>query len=154
MFVDDLCVFSPSVKGLQKVVNVCQEYAANNCIIFNNNKTVSMIHHNKKFKVNIEPNIILDGRCIKFVNSVKYLGVLITNDLFDDLDINRLLGYLYCIGNTLRSKFHNCSSQVKDVFFVYTVCLCILFIYGVNSKSAVQIMFILHTTTRSEFYTT
>ena len=52
-----------------------------------------------------------------YVNSVKYFGVLITNDLFDDLDINRHLRYLYCVGNTLRSKFHNCSSQVKNVLF-------------------------------------
>ena len=76
MFADDLCVFSPCVKGLQKLVNVCKEYAVNNCIIFNNDKTVGMIYQNKKFKVNVEPNIF-DGRCIKFVNSVKYLGVLI-----------------------------------------------------------------------------
>ena len=117
MFADDLCAFSPSVKGLQKLVNVCKEYAVNNCIIFNNDKTVGMIHQNKKFKVNVEPNIILDGRCIQFVNSVKHLGVLITNDLFDELDINRQLRYLYCVGNTLRSKFHNCSSQVKNALF-------------------------------------
>ena len=117
MFADDLCVLSPRIKGLQKLVNVCKEYAVNNCIIFNSDKTVGMIHQNKKFKVNVEPNIILDGRCIKFVNLVKYLGVLITNDLFDNLDINRYLRYLYCIGNTLRSKFHNCSSQVKNVLF-------------------------------------
>ena len=94
MFADDLCVFSPSVKGLQILVNVCKEYAVNNCIIFNNDKTVGMIHQNKKFKVNVKPNIILDGRRIEFVNSVKYLGVLITNDLYDDLDINRHLRYL------------------------------------------------------------
>ena len=44
MFADDLCVFSPSVKGLQKLVNVSKEYAVNNYIIFNNDKTVGMIH--------------------------------------------------------------------------------------------------------------
>ena len=80
-------------------------------------KTVGMIHQNKKLTVNVEPNIILNGICIKFVNSLKYLGVLITNDLFDDLDINRHLRCLYCVGNTLRSKFHNSSSQVKNVPF-------------------------------------
>ena len=59
LFADDLCVFSPSVKGLQKLVNVCEEYAVNNCITFNNDKTVGMIHQNKKFKINVEPNISL-----------------------------------------------------------------------------------------------
>ena len=82
-----------------------------------------MIHQNKKFKVNVEPNII-NGRCIKFVNSVKYLSVLITNNLFDDLDINKHLRYLYCVGNILHSKFYNCSSQVKNVLF-HSYCISI-----------------------------
>ena len=159
MFADDLCVFSPSVKGLQKLVNVCKEYAINNCIIFNNDKIVGMIHQNKKFKVNVEPNIILDGRCIKFVNSVKYLGVLITNDLFDDLDINRHLCYFYCVGNTLRSKFHNCSTQVKNVHFrsyctsMYSVHLWCKF--KISSLNRVRIAYnnsfrILYNTPRQE----
>ena len=159
MFADDLCVISPSVKGLQKLVNVCKEYAVNNCTIFNNDKTVGMIHQNKKFKVNVEPNIILDGRCIKFVNSVKYLDVLITNDLFDDLDINRYLHYLNCVGNTLRSKFHNCSSQVKNVLFrsyrmsMYSVHLWCKF--KISSLNRVRIAYnnsfrILHNIPRQE----
>ena len=41
LFADDLCVFRPSVKGLQKLVNVCKEYAVNNCIIFNNDKLLA-----------------------------------------------------------------------------------------------------------------
>ena len=97
-------------------------------LLLKTDKTVGMIHQNKKFKVNVEPNIILDGRYIQFVNSVKYLAVLITNDLFDDLDINRHLRYLYCIGNTLRSKFHNCSSQIKNVLF-RSYCMSIYSVY-------------------------
>ena len=58
----------------------------------------------------------------------KYLGVLITNDLYDDLDINRHLRYLYCVDNTLHLKFHNCSSQVKNVLF-RSYCM---FIYSVH----------------------
>ena len=137
MFADDLCVFSPSVKGLQKLVNVCKGYAVNNYIIFNNDKTVGMIHQNKKSKVNVEPNFILDGRCIKFVNSIKYLGVLITNDFFDDLDINRHLRYLYCVLILYVLNFIIVQAKLKTFFVVRTACLCTLFIYGVNSKSAV-----------------
>ena len=58
---------APASKGLQKLVNVCKEYAVNNRIICNNDKIVDMIHQNKKFKVNVEPNIILDGRCIRYM---------------------------------------------------------------------------------------
>ena len=159
MFADDLCAFSPSVKGLQKLVNLCKEYALNNCTIFSNDKTLGMIYQNKKFKVNVEPNIILDGRCIKFVNSVKYLGVLITDDLLDDLDINRHLRYLYCVGNTRRLKFRNCSSQVKNVLFrsycmsMYSVHLWCKF--KINSLNPVRIAYnnsfrILHNIPRQE----
>ena len=66
-------------------------------------------------------------------NSVKYLGVLITNDLFDDLDINRHLRYLYCVGNTLHSKFHNCSSPIKNVLF-RSYCMSMYSVHSILNK--------------------
>ena len=96
-----------------------------------------MIHQNNNFKVNTEPSIKLDGRCIKFVNSVKYLGVLITNDLFDDLDINRDLCYLYWLVILYVQNLIIVQAKLKMFFFARTACLCILFIYGVNSNSAI-----------------
>ena len=88
---------------------------ANNCIIFNNDKTVGMIHQNRKFKANVEPNIMLDGRYIKFVNSVKYLGVLITNDLFDDLDINQRGPTTGPRNNFVRPAEQFCTIQVLSI---------------------------------------
>ena len=41
-FVDDICVFCPSVRGLQRILDVCQAYAESHGIIFNFNKTVCM----------------------------------------------------------------------------------------------------------------
>ena len=94
-----------------------------------------MIHQNKKFKVNVELNIISDRRCIKFVNSVKYLGVLITNDLFDDLDTDTFVIYTVLVILYVQN-FITVQAKLKIFFFVRTACLGILFIYGVNSKSA------------------
>jgi len=42
MFVDDICVFCPSVRWLQRILNVCQAYAESYGIIFNCSKTVCM----------------------------------------------------------------------------------------------------------------
>jgi len=40
MFADDNCVFCPSVRWLQRILNVCQAYAESHGIIFNCNKIV------------------------------------------------------------------------------------------------------------------
>ena len=90
---------------------------------------------------------------------MKYLGVLITNDLCDDHDINRHLRYLYCVGNILRLKFYNCSSQVKNVLFrsycmsMYSVHLWCKF--KISSLNCVRIAYnnsfkILHNIPRQE----
>ena len=42
MFADDICVFCPSVRWLQRILDVCQAYAESYGIIFNCNKTVCM----------------------------------------------------------------------------------------------------------------
>jgi len=42
LFVDDICVFLPSVRGLQSILDVCQAYAESHGIVFNCSKTVCM----------------------------------------------------------------------------------------------------------------
>ena len=42
MFVDDICVFCPTVRCLQRILDVCQDYAESHGIIFNCNKAVCM----------------------------------------------------------------------------------------------------------------
>jgi len=42
MFADDICVFCPSLRGLQSILDVCQAYAESHGILFNCSKTVCM----------------------------------------------------------------------------------------------------------------
>ena len=42
MLADDICVFCPSVRWLQRILDVCQAYAESHGIIFSCNKTVCM----------------------------------------------------------------------------------------------------------------
>ena len=39
IYADDLCCFAPTSKGLQKLVEVCTNYAVTHNIVFNSNKT-------------------------------------------------------------------------------------------------------------------
>jgi len=42
VFADDICVFYPSVRWLQRILDVCQVYAESHGIISNYNKSVCM----------------------------------------------------------------------------------------------------------------
>ncbi len=56
------------------------------------------------------PNVDLNGVLVKQVDSVKYLGHFLT----DDIDIRR-----QCRGNILFRKFHMCSVPLKLKLFNY-----------------------------------
>jgi len=49
-FVDDICVFCPSVRGLQRILDVCSADAGLHEIIFNCSKTVCMMFKAKSAK--------------------------------------------------------------------------------------------------------
>ena len=49
-FADHICVFSPSISGLQCLLNICGDYAAEHEIIFNCNKTIGLLFCPKKYK--------------------------------------------------------------------------------------------------------
>ena len=51
------------------------------------------------------------------VDSVKYLGHHLTNDLHDDLDIRRQGRAINVRGNIIFRKFHMCSVSVKLKLF-------------------------------------
>ena len=42
IYADDLVILSPSVKGLQKLLNICSEYGEEHDIMFNHQKTECM----------------------------------------------------------------------------------------------------------------
>ena len=46
-----------------------------------------------------------------------YLGVNISCDLCDDTDIARQVIYLYCAANKLKTRFFECSIEMKNILF-------------------------------------
>jgi len=117
-FADDVCVFSPSISGLQCLLNICGDYAAEHEIIFLNcNKTIGVLFCPKKYKQPAPSNVCLNGVRVQFLNQVKYLGVWINALLKDDDDIQRQVKSLYCAANKLRGTFDQCNPAVKHTLF-------------------------------------
>ena len=117
IFADDICVFCPSVRWLQRILDLCEAYEESHRIIFNCNKTVCMTFKAKSAKSTVTPLLTLGGQYVKSVDQYKYLGIVLDTELSDDKDIQRQLRYQYCAANKLRASFSRCSNAVKNVLF-------------------------------------
>jgi len=75
-FVDDICVFCPRIRGLQRILDVCQADAGLHEIIFNCSKTVCMMFKAKSANITAIPLLTLDVQKVKYVSCYKYLGIV------------------------------------------------------------------------------
>ena len=101
MYADDLVIFSPSSVGLRALISVCEKYGISHDIRFNHKKSAIIICRGKYMKNVYPPLYTLNGEVIKEVDSVRYLGHIISNDGKDDKDIMRQCQQLYARGNVL-----------------------------------------------------
>ena len=88
MYADDLVVISPSVKGLQRLLDVCAVYGQTHDILFNDDKTVCMFMPAKSSVYINTPALFLNGRRLTFKVKYKYLGTLITHDGSDEANMS------------------------------------------------------------------
>ena len=105
----------PSVRWLQRILDVCQAYAESHGIIFNFNKTVCTTFKAKSAKSTVTPLLTLGGQYAKSVDQYNYQGIVLDTELSNDKDIQRQLRYQYCTANKLRASFSRCSNPVKNV---------------------------------------
>ena len=114
---DDLVILSPSVKGLQKLLNICSEYGEEHDIMFNHKKTECMYFPVKgRALINI-PKVFLNAHLLRWVTKYKYLGIILTDDLSDDCNMLRQRGICYARSNSLIRNFSLCSLNVKVKLF-------------------------------------
>ena len=116
-YADDLVLICPSVKGLQRLVDVCQEYGDCNDITYNCKKTVCMRILPKQLKLINNSEIKLYDKNLEFVDICKYLGFYMNRSFCDDGDINRQMRSFYIRSNYLIRNFSKCSDNVKSLLF-------------------------------------
>ena len=77
-YADDMCILSPSLKGLQRLLNICSSYCTEWDICLNAKKSKNMFF-GKQTAINFQPS--LNGSPIEFVAEWKYLGVVLRSGL-------------------------------------------------------------------------
>ena len=136
MFADDICVLCPSVRWLQRILDVCQAYAESHGIIFNCNKAVCMTFKAKSARSTATPVLKLGGQYVNSVDQYKNIWGLywilssqMTKTFRDNCDIN-LVQQTSC-----EPLFPVVQMQLKTYFFILFVRPCMHLNYGVISET-------------------
>ena len=117
MYADDLVVIAPSSVGLQRLLDVCTDFGLSHDVKYNALKSCGMCCSSDFLRDVRTPDFFVGGVPITKVDRVKYLGHIITEDLYDDADIENQNRVLFRQGNSILRKFHMCSVDVKLKLF-------------------------------------
>ena len=117
LYTDDIVLFSPSSKWLQKLLDVSYAYGCDNDIQFNPLKSVAIYIDSRK--ADVFRDLTIGGDKLNFVTTFKYIGHIISNDLSDEADMKARVRQMYAKSdnNMLRQRFHFCSTAVKNKLF-------------------------------------
>ena len=117
MYADDMALIAPSAKGLQTLIHISEGYASKHEILFNSVKSECMCIAPKNVSLCHIPSVSLNKQPLKFCNTFKYLGYIITSTMDDSLDISKQMRSIYARSNMLTVKFGCCTRIVKTVLF-------------------------------------
>ncbi|KAG7299102.1 hypothetical protein JYU34_017603 [Plutella xylostella] len=116
-YADDMVLLSPSIAALRRLLGICERYAEKHGLRYNSSKSEYMIFKSGQKLPSHVPPVTLCGRPLARVYKFKYLGHVLTEDLSDDLDMDRERRALAVRCNMLARRFARCSTSVKITLF-------------------------------------
>ena len=99
---------APTPQALQQLLYTCEQYALDVELVYNTKKTFCMAIMPKWLQHIKLSDIVLNGKKLTYLDSHKYLGVIIRHDMFDDVSISQQVKGTYARGNILISRFRKC----------------------------------------------
>ena len=117
VYADDIVLLAPSKSALQSLVDICLEKSNELELSFNCRKTKTMVFTCKTSDPIMNDFLIIKGQRIENVKSVKYLGYMISYDLNNHLDKERVIKKFYAESNQILRKFHFVDKDIKVLLF-------------------------------------
>ena len=104
MYADDLLLVSPTIAGLQRMLNVCSDFGASCNIMFNPAKTISVAIGNRHC-CSVAP-VYIDSQPIVWVDQLKYLGVVFNTHGAMNVDVMPVKRRFYAALNSILVGCH------------------------------------------------
>ncbi len=123
-YADDITLLCPSVRGMQKLLDICEKYAKEYDVTFNAEKTECICFQPKGCQP-IEPPPCLTffgERLTKWMTKITHLGHVINYDLSDSVDIKMRSAALESKANELCINYHFVEESVIIRLFKQLCC--------------------------------
>ena len=117
-YADDLIILCASLYGLKCMILICEQFAVNNFIKFNGNKSKLMIYSRNHDVPNVEVKVF--GEIVEVVNEMIYLGFKMSTNIQDDFSSDYVIKDFNTKCNIFMGDFNNIDSCLKnELFSVY-----------------------------------
>ena len=118
-YADDLLLLSPSIHGLEILVKTSESFPSEYGVTFNAKKTECICFSKNACPLQRQVNV--NGQHVKWKDKVKYLGIILTNDMCDDADIRAKRGEFIGSVNRLNAQFCVVPDQIR-IRLLQTYC--------------------------------
>lgn len=131
LYADDILLISPSIVGLQQLINTVERYLIEFEMSLNAKKTVGL-RIGKKFKDGCCSLHSASGEIIKWADHIRYLGVDIVCGRKFNISLSNNLKAYYRSVNSVMSKLANCASEECLLQLLLSKCVPVL-TYGLEA---------------------
>ena len=76
-YADDIVLVSPTVISLQRMIDICETYANNNGLIFNEKKSVVITFVKSRFVNASDPQLVIQSHRLSWVSRLTHLGIVL-----------------------------------------------------------------------------
>ena len=118
-YADDITLSCPSIRGLNRMLDICNKFAAEHYLIFNSKRSLA-IKYGKE--MNNTEYVLLGQNRINWVDSVKYLGNYFNTQLSDSTDCMMKRSTFIGSVNKLMANFGHLQAPVLSKIFKTFCC--------------------------------
>jgi len=121
LYADDIVLLAHTLNGMQQMLNICTEFGIEYDVKFNDTKSVAMRIGPRCSAVCMP--LVLAGKCLKFVDSVNYLGVCITAGRQLKCCFESVKLKFFRVFNCIYAKSKASGSEINTVQLLKSYCL-------------------------------
>ena len=118
-YADVITLISPSLYGLNRMLDICNKFAIDNFIIFNSKKTICIKYGED---VRVSEQVFMNGRLLSWHSEVRHLGNFFNNRLCNSTDSNQKASHFIGQFKKLYSNFGYLQANVLSNLFKSYCC--------------------------------